>query len=92
MKTFVQQDYIWNPSAYENGKYFKSLIDDSVITYDEIIDAVWSEPAKTMSINFNSYKITCKMDNFYILLPVLLITTLLMIIVSIYYYYYHTKD
>ena len=34
------KDYIWNPatSNYENGKYFRSAIDNSVITCDEIIE------------------------------------------------------
>ena len=31
--------YVWNPSAcsYENGKDLPSIINDSVITFDEII-------------------------------------------------------
>ena len=34
-----QKDYIWNPatSSCENFKYLASIIDDSVITCDEII-------------------------------------------------------
>ena len=36
----VKKSYIWNPSTYtcENGKYLGSIIDDSVITCDEIIE------------------------------------------------------
>ena len=36
-----ERDYIWNPAIciYENGKYIASIIDNSVITCDEIIDA-----------------------------------------------------
>ena len=33
--------YIWNPATYsfKNGKYLASVVDDSVITCDEIINA-----------------------------------------------------
>ena len=36
----MKKSYIWNPSTYtcENGKYLGSIIDDSVITCDEIIE------------------------------------------------------
>ena len=32
--------YIWNPAtcSCEDGKYVGSIIDDSVITYDEVIE------------------------------------------------------
>ena len=35
-------DYNWNPASCscENGKYLASIIDGSVITYDEVTDAV----------------------------------------------------
>ena len=35
-----KRDYIWNPATCncENGKYLSSIIDDSVITCDEIIE------------------------------------------------------
>ena len=35
-----EKDYIWNPATHscENGKYLASIIDNSVITCDEIID------------------------------------------------------
>ena len=59
------------------------MIDDSVITSDGIINVVRSESTKTMKINFNDKKATCKMDNF--LFGVLLITILLLITVGIYY-------
>ena len=37
----VKKDYIWNPATCrcENGKDLASIIDDLVITCDEIIDA-----------------------------------------------------
>ena len=36
-----EKDYIWNPAtcSCQNGKYLASIIDDSAITYDEVIDA-----------------------------------------------------
>ena len=80
--------YIRNPRTCtcENVRYLESIIDDSVVTCDEIIDALRSE-----LINFNDQKATCKMKNFYILLTVLLIIILLLITVAIYYYDYHIQ-
>ena len=69
----------------ENNKHLESIIDDSVIMCDETIDALWSEPTKTMPINFNNKKVTYTMNNFYIIIAFLLITILLLIIVGIYY-------
>ena len=36
-----KKNCIWNPAtcSCKNGKYLASIIDDSVITYDEVIDA-----------------------------------------------------
>ena len=53
-------------------------MDYSVITCDEII-----EVGKT---NFNEKNITCKTQNFFILLGFLLITISLLIAVSVYYH------
>ena len=53
-------------------------MDYSVITCDEII-----EVGKT---NFNGKNITCKTQNFFILLGFLLITISLLIAVSVYYH------
>ena len=35
-----KKDYIWNPATFscKNGKYLASIIDDSVITCDEVIN------------------------------------------------------
>ena len=35
-----EKDYIWNPAtcSCENGKYLKSIIDDSVIMCNEVIE------------------------------------------------------
>ena len=73
----------WNPAtcSCENGKYLASIIDDSVITCDEIIAEI-----KTLPANFNEKNITCKTQNFYILLAFLLITIALLIAASIYCY------
>ena len=80
VKRFIYVKKIfWNPATCncENGKYLASIIDDSVITCDEVIDSYDEE------INFNEKNITCKTQNFYILLVLLLITITLLIAVSI---------
>ena len=61
--------------------YLASIIVDSVITCDKII-----EETKTVSTNFNSKKVTYKTKTFYILLVFLLIIIALLIAVSIYCY------
>ena len=35
-----EKDCVWNPATYncENGKYLASIMDDSAIMYDEIIE------------------------------------------------------
>ena len=49
-----EKDYIWNLAtcSCENGKYLASIMDDSAITYDEIIE----EETETVTINFNEEK------------------------------------
>ena len=71
-KHICEKYYIWHPSTCicENGKYLASILDDSVITCDEIIE-------ETVAANFNEKKATCKMQNLYILLAFLLIFMLL---------------
>ena len=48
-----KKDYILNPAtcSSENGKYLASIMDDSAITYHEIIE-------ETVSANFNEKKAT----------------------------------
>ena len=77
------KNYILNPAtcSCENGKYLSSVIDNSVIMCDEII-----EETKTVPTNFNEKDITCKTQNFYSLLDFLLITIILLIAVIIYCY------
>ena len=82
-----KKDYIRNPATCENGKYLASIMDDSAITFDEIIDAeANSSDVETVPTNFNEKNITCKTQNFYILFDFLLITIPLLIPVNIYSY------
>ena len=62
-----EKDYIWNLATCncENSKYLASIIDDSVIKCDEIIDTV----IKTVSATIVPTKSTS--TNFYILLAFL---------------------
>ena len=91
---YVRKKYVWNPATCncENGKYLASVMDDSTIIYDEVIKP-YDEEIKTIPINFNEKKVTCKTQNFYILPAFLLIIIALLIAVSIYYYLvkYQTK-
>ena len=82
-----EKDCIWNPTTYSygNGKYLASIMDDSPITCDEIIESYYEE-TKTIPTNFNEKKATCKMQNLYILLVFSLIIIALLIAVSIYCY------
>ena len=60
-------------------------MNDSTIICNEVIKPCDKE-IKTISINFNEKKVTCKTQIFYILLEFLLITMALLIAVSIYCY------
>ena len=75
-----EKDYISNPAtcSCKNGKYLESIINNSVIISDEIIDA---KETSTISKSYNLWK---KVSTFY--LPFLLITVALLITVSIYCY------
>ena len=89
-----EKEYVWNPATCncENRKYLASIIDDSAIICDEVIDAdaelhnVKLSPKDDNKTNFNEKKVTCKTQNFYILLTFLLIPIALWIAVSIYFY------
>ena len=53
-----KKDYIWNIALYsrENDKHLASIIDDSVKTCDEIIDAEansYDEEIKIVTTNYN---------------------------------------
>ena len=77
---------VWNPATCncKNGKHLVCIIDDSAIICNEVIDAY--DKTKTVPTNFNEKKVTCKTQNFYILLAFLLITKALLIAFSIYFY------
>ena len=60
-------------------------MNDSVITCDEVIES-YDEEIKAIPTNFHERKVTCKMQNSYILLEFLLITVALLTAVSIYCY------
>ena len=79
------KDFIQNPASCscKNGNYLASIIDNSVITCDEITDA---EEKETISTNFKEKKTNCKTQNFYTLIEFLLIAIALLIAVSIYCY------
>ena len=76
-----KKDYSQNPTTYtcEHGKQLGNIIDDLVITCDEVIDAIvklYDEATKTISTKRTS-------TNIYIL-AFLLITIVLLTAVSIY--------
>ena len=74
------KNYICNPSTCtcENSKYLGIIIGDSVITCNEVI-----EVKKTISTDFKQKKVTCNIENIYVLVTFLLITILVLIGVSI---------
>ena len=101
-----KKDYVWNVATGKcgNGKYLESIMDDSAITCDEIIEsrnkdknakAKWmGHPKLFNKSNLYEKKATCKTRNLYILLAVSLINISLLIAVSIYCYLikYHAKQ
>ena len=76
--------YICNPAtcSCENGKCVGSIIDDSVVLYDEIIKETKTVPTKSTSRKAVVTKYTS--TNFYIFRAFLLITIALFIAYSIY--------
>ena len=82
-----EKEFVWNPSTCicQNRKYLVSVMDVSVITFDEVIGS-YDKEIKTISANFNEKNITCKTQALYILPTFLLITNALLIYVSIYCY------
>ena len=68
-----KNDCVWNPSIRfcKTDEYLKSIIIDSVLTCDKVIEKVtksYNNPTKATPIFFNDKKTNCKMDKFYILL------------------------
>ena len=80
-----EENYVWNPAACncENEKYLASIMDDSKIICDEVIES-FDEETKTIPTNFDEKKVTCKTQSFYIFFAFLLIATALLIAVSTY--------
>ena len=68
-KVHVSEKIVWNPATCncENWKYLESIIDDSAIICDEVIKS-YDKETKTIPTNFNEKKVTCKTQNFHILL------------------------
>ena len=54
-------DYVWSRTtcSCENGKYLASIMDDSVIMCDEIIQS-YNQGTKTVTTNFNEKNILCR--------------------------------
>ena len=54
-------DYVWNRTtcSCEYGKYLASIMDDSVIMCDEIIQS-YNQGTKTVTTNFNEKNILCR--------------------------------
>ena len=65
---FAKKDYVWNPSTdnCENEKYLASIMKDSSIICDEVIEP-YKEEIKIIPTNFNEKKVTCKIQIFCIL-------------------------
>ena len=87
-----EKDYVWDPSTCncQNGNYLASIMDDSMVICDEVIDADTDVEAKSNNeaksydqTNFNGKKETCKLQGFYVLLTFLLITLVLLIAITI---------
>ena len=79
--------YIWNPSTCncKNIRYLSSIMDDSTIMCNEIIES-YDKETKTFPTNFNEKKSICKAQDFFILLTFLLITLAFLIDARIYCY------
>ena len=64
-----EKDYIWNPAtcSCENGKYLASIIDDSVSTYDGIIEkkVPTNVNEKSNLSNTKFLYFTCNFINYY---------------------------
>ena len=56
-----EKDYVWNSATCncENGKNLASIMDDSAISCDEIIES-YDKEANIILTNFNEKKATCK--------------------------------
>ena len=77
-----EKDYVWDPATCncENKKYLASIMDDSWVICDEVVESYNEE------IKFIKKKAIYKTQNFYILISFLLVTIALLTAVSIYCY------
>ena len=86
-----ERDYIWNPArcSCKNGKFLASIIDDSVITCNEI-----KEEIKTVITNFNETNAIFKTKTILYFTCFFIYCIILLIAVSIYCYLikYRTKQ
>ena len=66
-RNLYEKDYVWNPATCncENVKYLASIMDDSVIMFDEIIE-------KIVPTNIKWKRAACKTQHFYILFTILI--------------------
>ena len=57
----IEKDYILQPTTRicKNGKYLASIMDDSAIVCNEVIES-YDEEKKTIPTNFNENKAICK--------------------------------
>ena len=64
IKNVCEKYYIWSPASCscQSGKYLASIIDDSAITCDEIMDveAKSKDEETTFPTNFNEKKLAVK--------------------------------
>ena len=87
----MKKNYSLNPSTCicENNAYFKSIVDNSVIVCDEIInvtDSVSTNVMSTVSINADDKKVRYKMNG-YVFHMFFLVDILLFMIAIIFYRY-----
>ena len=90
-----EKDFISNPAtcSFENGKCLKSIVNNSVITCNEITDAAAKSyndettkcaSSKTALTNFNEEETICKTKKVYSLLTFFLITIALLMADGVY--------
>ena len=74
-----EKGYTWDSAicSYENGEFVRSIIDNSLITFDKI-----KEDTKSVPTNFNNKKVTNRTKKFCILLVFLLFTIASLIAVT----------
>ena len=71
-----KKGHIWDPAtcSCENDRHAGSIIEDSVIMCNEIIETTKPILTKTVPTNVNERKVICKTKKFYILPAFLLVT------------------